>query len=72
MWSLTFHILFVLWTLDYFVEVQVFIGIILRIFLNIALPLTTLLQKDVPFNVDDNCRKTFNLLKEKLTTTLIL
>ncbi|GJZ23957.1 reverse transcriptase domain-containing protein [Tanacetum coccineum] len=36
-------------------------------FLIIARPLTKLLEKDTPFEFDDECQKAFELLKEKLT-----
>ncbi|GKC35987.1 reverse transcriptase domain-containing protein, partial [Tanacetum coccineum] len=36
-------------------------------FLKIARPLTKLLKKDTPFEFDDECRKAFESLKEKLT-----
>nr|GEX93459.1 hypothetical protein [Tanacetum cinerariifolium] len=36
-------------------------------FLKIARPLTKLLEKDTPFEFDDECQKSFELLKEKLT-----
>nr|GEV66911.1 reverse transcriptase domain-containing protein [Tanacetum cinerariifolium] len=35
-------------------------------FLKIARPLTKLLEKDTPFEFDDECQKAFELLKEKL------
>ncbi|GKE58711.1 reverse transcriptase domain-containing protein, partial [Tanacetum coccineum] len=36
-------------------------------FSKIARPLTKLLEKDTPFEFDDECQKAFELLKEKLT-----
>ncbi|GKA19890.1 reverse transcriptase domain-containing protein [Tanacetum coccineum] len=36
-------------------------------FSKIARPLTKLLEKDTPFEFDDECQKAFKLLKEKLT-----
>ncbi|GJV89015.1 hypothetical protein Tco_1532953 [Tanacetum coccineum] len=39
-------------------------------FLKIARPLTKLLEKDAPFEFDDECQKAFELLKEKLTCAL--
>ncbi|GKA00675.1 reverse transcriptase domain-containing protein [Tanacetum coccineum] len=36
-------------------------------FLKIAPPLTKLLEKDTPFEFDDECQKAFKLLKKKLT-----
>ncbi|GKC58709.1 reverse transcriptase domain-containing protein [Tanacetum coccineum] len=41
-------------------------------FSKIARPLTKLLEKDTPFEFDDECHKAFNLLKEKLTCTLVI
>eukprot|EP00253_Pinus_taeda_P010466 PITA_10466 len=41
-------------------------------FSRIALPLFKLLAKDAPFNWNDNCQQTFETLKEKLSTTLVL
>ncbi|GJR80522.1 reverse transcriptase domain-containing protein [Tanacetum coccineum] len=41
-------------------------------FLNIARPLTKLLEKDTPFKFDDECQKAFELLKEKLTCAPVI
>ena len=41
-------------------------------FSNIALPLSKLLQKDTPFEFDEPCKKAFDELKRRLTTTPIL
>ncbi|GJU54967.1 hypothetical protein Tco_1228681 [Tanacetum coccineum] len=41
-------------------------------FSKIARPLTKLLEKDTPFEFDDECRKEFELLKEKLTFGAVL
>ncbi|GKA87316.1 reverse transcriptase domain-containing protein [Tanacetum coccineum] len=41
-------------------------------FLKIARPLTKLLEKDTPFEFDDECQKAFNLLKEKLTCAPVI
>ncbi|GKB60488.1 reverse transcriptase domain-containing protein [Tanacetum coccineum] len=38
-----------------------------RYFLKIARPITKLLEKDTPFEFDDECQKAFESLKEKLT-----
>ncbi|GJY95235.1 reverse transcriptase domain-containing protein [Tanacetum coccineum] len=38
-------------------------------FLKITRPLTKLLEKDTPFEFNDECHKAFNSLKEKLTCT---
>ncbi|GKB73459.1 putative nucleotidyltransferase, ribonuclease H [Tanacetum coccineum] len=35
-------------------------------------PMTQLLMKDAKFDFSDDCKKAFNILKEKLTTTLII
>ncbi|GKC90907.1 reverse transcriptase domain-containing protein [Tanacetum coccineum] len=41
-------------------------------FLKIARPLTRLLEKDTPFEFDDECQKAFYLLKEKLTCAPVI
>ncbi|GKB14068.1 reverse transcriptase domain-containing protein [Tanacetum coccineum] len=41
-------------------------------FLKIARPLTKLLEKDTPFEFNDECQKEFELLKEKLTCTPVI
>ena len=41
-------------------------------FSKIAWPLTRLLEKDVPYNFDEECLKAFNTLKEKLTQAPIM
>ncbi|GKB09124.1 reverse transcriptase domain-containing protein [Tanacetum coccineum] len=41
-------------------------------FLKIARPLTKLLEKDTPFEFDDECQKAFELLKEKLTCAPVI
>ena len=41
-------------------------------FSKIALPLTKLLEKDVPYEFIDECHKVFNTLKEKLTHVPIM
>ncbi|GJY05436.1 reverse transcriptase domain-containing protein [Tanacetum coccineum] len=38
----------------------------------ISKPMTHLLMKDVKFDFSDDCKKAFNILKEKLTTTPII
>ncbi|GJX63303.1 reverse transcriptase domain-containing protein [Tanacetum coccineum] len=38
----------------------------------IARPLTKLLEKDTPFEFDDECQKAFESLKEKLTCALVI
>ncbi|KAL0543871.1 hypothetical protein IC582_018976 [Cucumis melo] len=37
-----------------------------------SMPLTNILQKDVPFLIDDNCKKAFDDLKQRLVSTPIL
>ncbi|GKD12897.1 reverse transcriptase domain-containing protein [Tanacetum coccineum] len=41
-------------------------------FLKIARPLTKLLEKDTPFEFNDECQKAFKLLKEKLTCAPVI
>ncbi|GJZ96548.1 reverse transcriptase domain-containing protein [Tanacetum coccineum] len=41
-------------------------------FSKIACPLTKLLEKDTPFEFNDECHKAFNALKEKLTCTHVI
>ncbi|GJZ58016.1 reverse transcriptase domain-containing protein [Tanacetum coccineum] len=41
-------------------------------FLKIARPLTKLLEKDTPFEFNDECHDAFNSLKEKLTCTPVI
>ncbi|GJW67150.1 reverse transcriptase domain-containing protein [Tanacetum coccineum] len=41
-------------------------------FLKIARPLTKLHEKDTPFEFNDECQKSFELLKEKLTCTPVI
>ncbi|GJT79893.1 reverse transcriptase domain-containing protein [Tanacetum coccineum] len=41
-------------------------------FSKIARPLTKLLEKDTPFEFDDECQKAFDLLKEKLTCAPVI
>ncbi|GKE24887.1 reverse transcriptase domain-containing protein [Tanacetum coccineum] len=41
-------------------------------FSKIARPLTKLLEKDTPFEFDDECQKSFELLKEKLTCAPVI
>nr|GEZ44375.1 hypothetical protein [Tanacetum cinerariifolium] len=43
-----------------------------RDFLKIARPLTKLLEKDTPFEFNDECQKAFKLLKEKLTCAPVI
>ncbi|GKD37724.1 reverse transcriptase domain-containing protein, partial [Tanacetum coccineum] len=41
-------------------------------FSKIARPLTKMLEKDTPFEFDDECQKAFKLLKEKLTCAPVI
>ncbi|GJU81921.1 DNA-directed DNA polymerase [Tanacetum coccineum] len=41
-------------------------------FLKITRPLTKLLEKDTPFEFNDECHKAFNSLKERLTCTPVI
>ncbi|GJX85780.1 reverse transcriptase domain-containing protein [Tanacetum coccineum] len=41
-------------------------------FLKIAQPITKLLEKDIPFEFNDECQKAFELLKEKLTCAPVI
>ncbi|GJT25325.1 reverse transcriptase domain-containing protein [Tanacetum coccineum] len=41
-------------------------------FSKIARPITKLLEKDTPFEFDDECQKAFELLKEKLTCASVI
>ena len=41
-------------------------------FSKIAVPMTKLVRKNVPFIWDDKCEKSFQTLKEKLTTAPVL
>ncbi|GJS30670.1 reverse transcriptase domain-containing protein [Tanacetum coccineum] len=41
-------------------------------FSKIARPLTKLLEKDTPFEFNDECQKAFELLKERLTCALVI
>nr|KYP57393.1 Retrovirus-related Pol polyprotein from transposon 17.6 [Cajanus cajan] len=59
-------------------EVQPFLGHagfyrrFIKDFSKKALPLSSLLQKDIEFNFDDRCKEAFECLKRALTTTLII
>jgi hypothetical protein len=44
----------------------------IKVFSHIAKPLTNLLAKNVPFEFDDACLKSFNILKEALISAPIL
>ncbi|GJR55641.1 reverse transcriptase domain-containing protein [Tanacetum coccineum] len=44
----------------------------IKYFSKIARPLTKLLEKNTPFEFDDECQKAFELLKEKLTCALVI
>nr|GEY33183.1 reverse transcriptase domain-containing protein [Tanacetum cinerariifolium] len=45
---------------------------LIKHFSKIARPLTKLLEKDTPFEFNDECQKSFELLKEKLTCALVI
>ncbi|GJW89468.1 reverse transcriptase domain-containing protein, partial [Tanacetum coccineum] len=55
-----------------FLRHAVFYRCFIKDFLKIAQPLTKLLEKDTPFEFDDECQKAFELLKEKLTCALVI
>ncbi|GKA32643.1 reverse transcriptase domain-containing protein [Tanacetum coccineum] len=44
----------------------------IKVFSKIARPLTKLIEKDTPFEFDDECHNTFKLLKEKLTCAPVI
>ncbi|GJY77178.1 retrovirus-related pol polyprotein from transposon TNT 1-94 [Tanacetum coccineum] len=44
----------------------------IKYFSKISRPLTKLLEKDTPFEFNDECQKAFELLKEKLTCALMI
>ncbi len=44
----------------------------IKYFSKIARPLTSLLAKDVPFDFDDECMKSFKILKESLISAPII
>jgi len=50
----------------------VFYHIFIRNFSQIARPMTRLLTKDVPFEFDDECLESFNILKKTLTSAPII
>ncbi|GKA01913.1 reverse transcriptase domain-containing protein [Tanacetum coccineum] len=50
----------------------VFTDVSLKIFSKIDQPLTKLLEKDTPFEFDDECQKAFELLKKKLTCAPVI
>jgi hypothetical protein len=52
-----------------FLVMLIFIGGLLKIS---SKPLTNLLQKDVPFVFDDDCKKAFETLNKALTTAPIV
>ena len=57
-------------------EVRSFLGLagyyrrFIQDFSKIAMPLTQLTRKDLPFEWSEQCQKAFELLKEKLTTEI--
>ncbi|GJW13129.1 reverse transcriptase domain-containing protein, partial [Tanacetum coccineum] len=58
--------------LEAFLDMPVFKDISLNISEKIDRPLTKLLEKDTPFEFDDECQKAFELLKEKLTCAPVI
>jgi hypothetical protein len=60
------------------IEIRSFLGLagyyrrFIKGFSQIAIPLTKLTRKGVPFVWDTKCEESFQLLKEKLTTALVL
>ncbi|GKG07020.1 hypothetical protein Tco_0329989, partial [Tanacetum coccineum] len=50
----------------------VFFRRFIKDFLKIARPITKLLEKDSPFEFNDECQKAFELLKEKLTCAPVI
>ncbi|GKE65208.1 reverse transcriptase domain-containing protein, partial [Tanacetum coccineum] len=57
--------------LEALLDMPVFTDVSLN-FSKIARPLTKLLEKDTPFELDDKCQEAFNLLKDKLTCAPII
>nr|KYP33012.1 Retrovirus-related Pol polyprotein from transposon opus [Cajanus cajan] len=63
---------------SYVREVRSFLGHVgfywhfIKDFSKKALPLSSLLQKDIDFNFDDRCKEAFDCLKRALTTTPII
>jgi hypothetical protein len=55
-----------------FLGCAVFYRHFIKDFSHIARPLTNLLAKDVPFEFDDSCLKSFNILKKALFSTPII
>nr|GEU75446.1 reverse transcriptase domain-containing protein [Tanacetum cinerariifolium] len=55
-----------------FLEHASFYQRFIKDFLKISRPLTKLLEKDTPFKFIDECKKAFELLKEKLTCALVI
>ena len=59
-------------------EVRSFLGhagfyrCFIKDFNKVALPLSNLLQKEVDFDFDDQCKEAFDFLKRAVTTTLII
>lgn len=49
-----------------------FIDVFINDFCKITKPLTILLEKDAPFDFNDDCLKGFSLIKEKLTNSPML
>ncbi|GJR35666.1 reverse transcriptase domain-containing protein [Tanacetum coccineum] len=64
--------LLMLKTLEVFLGHAGFYRRFIKDFSKIARPLTKLLEKDTPFEFNDECDKAFNSLKEKLTCTRVI
>ncbi|KAK1667558.1 hypothetical protein QYE76_055717 [Lolium multiflorum] len=57
---------------DELIPQRVVVGRFIKDFSKISKPLTNLLQKDVPFVFDDDCKEAFETLKKALTTAPIV
>ncbi|KAK1668135.1 hypothetical protein QYE76_056294, partial [Lolium multiflorum] len=57
---------------DEIIPQRVVVGRFIKDFSKISKPLTNLLQKDVPFVFDDDCKEAFETLKKALTTAPIV
>ncbi|GJY03511.1 reverse transcriptase domain-containing protein [Tanacetum coccineum] len=64
--------LLMLKTLEVFLGHAGFYRRFIKDFSKVARPLTKLLEKDAPFEFNDECDKAFNSLKEKLTCTPVI
>ncbi|KAK1685577.1 hypothetical protein QYE76_046425 [Lolium multiflorum] len=57
---------------DELIPQRVVVGRFIKDFSKISKPLTNLLQKDVPFVFDDDCKEAFETLKKALTTAPVV